>query len=73
MGTATVLITAVLQFHVPFYLSRPLPNVFAMALCNVAVAAIVLAGKSEAATLQRRQKLWEVSLALLAFTTAVFR
>jgi hypothetical protein len=32
---------AALQFHLPFYASRTLPNTFALALTNLAIAAWV--------------------------------
>ena len=39
--TNTLCISVALQFHLPFYASRTLPNTFALALTNLACAAWV--------------------------------
>ncbi|KAH7352028.1 hypothetical protein KP509_19G025700 [Ceratopteris richardii] len=50
----------VLQFHLPFYVSRPLPNVFALAFVNLAYACW-LSGKRQ------------MTLSFLVFAATVFR
>ncbi|CAM6071312.1 unnamed protein product [Sphagnum tenellum] len=59
MSTAFAIITAT-QFHLLFYLSRPLPNVFALALVNLAFA-YWMSGQPKN------------TLRLLVFTAVVFR
>jgi alpha-1,6-mannosyltransferase len=59
-GVWTVLIITLCSFHTMYYASRPLPNTFALALVNVAAAAI-LRGKPHS------------GIATLAFAATVFR
>lgn len=54
------MLLTILQFHLPFYITRPLPNVFALGVVNLAYAAWI-SGRPE------------TTLAFLVFAAVVFR
>ncbi|EHK26367.1 glycosyltransferase family 22 protein [Trichoderma virens Gv29-8] len=59
---------SVSQFHVVFYLSRTLPNMFAFGLTTLAAAYLLPQNDPQKARISRRR-----AIALLVFATAVFR
>ncbi|KAL7953869.1 glycosyltransferase family 22 protein [Trichoderma compactum] len=61
-------VLSVSQFHVVFYLSRTLPNMFAFGLTTLASAFLLPKNDTKKAHVRRRQ-----AIALLVFATAVFR
>ncbi|UKZ62217.1 uncharacterized protein TrAtP1_003472 [Trichoderma atroviride] len=61
-------VLSVTQFHVVFYLSRTLPNMFAFGLTTLASAFLL---PKKTASLQRTRR--RQAIALLVFATAIFR
>ncbi|KAM0514662.1 hypothetical protein ACHAPE_006658 [Trichoderma viride] len=61
-------VMSVTQFHVVFYLSRTLPNMFAFGLTTLASAFLLPKNNASLQRTRRRQ-----AIALLVFATAIFR
>lgn len=61
-------VLSVTQFHVVFYLSRTLPNMFAFGLTTLASAFLLPKNNASLQRTRRRQ-----AIALLVFATAIFR
>ncbi|KAM0483545.1 hypothetical protein ACHAPX_002036 [Trichoderma viride] len=61
-------VMSVAQFHVVFYLSRTLPNMFAFGLTTLASAFLLPKNNASLQRTRRRQ-----AIALLVFATAIFR
>ncbi|KAF8577775.1 glycosyltransferase family 22 protein [Ramaria rubella] len=57
------------QFHIPFWMGRTLPNMFALYFVNVAAALII----ARPATYEERRKKFDVAIALLTFSAVTLR
>ncbi|KIO25047.1 glycosyltransferase family 22 protein [Tulasnella calospora MUT 4182] len=57
------------QFHVPYWMSRTLPNMFAFLTVNIALSFIILPRKHE----MLEEKRWLATIDLLSMSTAIFR
>jgi alpha-1,6-mannosyltransferase len=58
------------QFHLPYYSSRPLPNIFAFIISTTALSLLLPA---PVAAPWRRRRYYQLSISLLTFAAVVFR